>query len=137
LKVSTDYHNSEQRYLPYGVREAPPLVLAEVSPARETDPDSAKVAAIINTSLRRGQRVKVLEALYDAGDFGCTDYELSIACAILRTSSGKRRKELCEVNCAAYTDERRETDTATGAVVWKITGIGRKVIKSIREKQAT
>lgn len=123
-----------ERFRPYA-RSLPALVKATVSPARDTDPDTSQIAAIINTSLRSKQRVEVLIALYSAGTAGATDFELSETCKLLRTSAGKRRKELCDVALAAITEERRTTDTDSPAVVWCITRLGRKVVETMQAIQ--
>ena len=115
-------------------RQLPPLYRAEVSPARNSDPDTAQIAALIDKSLRSKHRVAVLFALHDAGEQGATDYELGETCKLLRTSAGKRRKELCDVDLAEPTKDRRPTDTDSPAVVWRITRLGRKTVDQIRSK---
>jgi hypothetical protein len=135
MRVWSDVQYQYRRY----AKQLPPLYRAEVSPARNQDLDTAQIAALINTSLRKGQRVDVLIALAAAGYYGATDFELSEACStpeskMLRTSAGKRRKELCDVGCAMITDDRRPTDTDSPAVVWRITATGRKVVAAIQSQ---
>lgn len=133
-----DWQRLIPKFSQYARRLPPPLTRAQVSPSRDTDPDTAQIAALINSSLRGRQRVDVLLALYDCGERGATDFELSEHCSnaetkMLRTSAGKRRKELVDVGCAMITDDRRSTDTDSPAVVWRITSLGRKAVEQIRE----
>lgn len=85
--------------------------------ARTTDHDTAQEAA--RSASRRGpnQRRRVWEALKSLGD--ATDYELSIATGILRSSAAKRRQELVDLGYVVETPYRRATDTGTLAVVWR------------------
>jgi hypothetical protein len=84
---------------------------------RVHDTDTAHEAAA-NAS-RRGpsQRRRVWEALNRLGD--ATDYELSVATGILRSSAAKRRQELVDLGYVVETPFRRRTDTGTNAVVWR------------------
>jgi hypothetical protein len=85
--------------------------------ARTTDPDTSHKAA--ENASRRGpsQRKRIWEALQRLGD--ATDYELSIAAGILRSSAAKRRQELQDLGHVMPTTDRRRTDTGSLAVVWR------------------
>lgn len=85
--------------------------------SRSTDPETSRQAA--ENASRRGptQRRQVWEALQRLGD--ATDYELSIAVGILRSSAAKRRQELQDLGHVVETPFRRKTDTGTDAVVWR------------------
>lgn len=120
-------------YIEYARRLRSPLALASVSPARDTDLDTAQIAAIINQHLRSKHRLAVLLALNKAADTGATDYELGETLKLLRTSAGKRRKELVDIHCVEQTTERRPTDTDSPAVVWRITRYGRKIALQIEK----
>lgn len=78
------------------------------------------------------QRLKVLMKLAEAGAVGATDYELGTSLGILRTSAGKRRKELLEDGLVTDTGERRITDTGSSAVVWALTPEGSALVESHR-----
>lgn len=84
---------------------------------RTTDPATSQQAA--KNASRRGpsQRRQVWEALKRLQQ--ATDYELSIATGILRSSASKRRQELVELGHAIDTGQRRPTDTGTMAIVWQ------------------
>ena len=103
------------------VDDPSPAPLETVIPAlrlvRPTDPDTSHAAA--RTASRRGpnQRLRVWRALIEAGD--ATDYELSVATGILRSSAAKRRQELVELGYVVETPFRRKTDTGSNAVVWR------------------
>lgn len=90
---------------------------------RRDDPETARLAALTNYSVSGKQRLAVLRALVHAGDAGMTDQEHE-ANGILRTSAGKRRKELEQLGCAEATTERRPTDTGAPAIVWRVTDAG-------------
>lgn len=85
--------------------------------SRTNDHDTAHEAA--RNASRRGpsQRRRVWEALKELGN--ATDYELSIATGILRSSAAKRRQELVDLGYVVETDQRRKTDTGSSAVVWR------------------
>lgn len=85
--------------------------------ARTTDPDTSQQAA--RNASRRGpsQRMKVWTALQQLTT--ATDYELSIATGILRSSAAKRRQELADLGYVVATQQRRATDTGTMAIVWR------------------
>jgi predicted ArsR family transcriptional regulator len=91
---------------------------------RTTDPETSRAAAVVNLPNSGAQRRAVFEELRRAGGDGRTDYELGFALDILRTSAGKRRKELVEQGLVEATDERRETDTGSRAIVWRLTEKG-------------
>lgn len=132
LGVWRDVSYQYRRY----ARQLPPLYRAAVSPARNSDPDTSQIAALIDKSLRSRQRVEVLFALYSAGEIGATDFEISEKLKpMLRTSAGKRRKELVDVLLVESTKERRTTDTDSPAVVWRITRLGRKVVETMQAIQ--
>ena len=98
-----------------------PIPIETTIPARRlvrpTDPDTSHRAA--STASRRGpnQRLRVWQALQTLGT--ATDYELSTATGLLRSSAGKRRQELTDLGLVEATDERRRTDTGSLAVVWR------------------
>lgn len=77
-------------------------------------------------------RLRVLEHLAGAGSWGRTDYEISVAVGMLRTSAGKRRKELAVQGFVAQTGERRPTDTGAPAIVWRITPKGLAALDGMR-----
>lgn len=85
--------------------------------SRTTDPNTSIEAA--KNASRRGpsQRRRVWEALQHLG--GATDYEISIATNILRSSAAKRRQELQDLGYVVETTQRRKTDTGTLAIVWR------------------
>lgn len=91
-----------------------------VAPARQSDPDTSHVAANANQEIRGAQRIKVYEYLKAVGLHGATDYEIGVALSILRTSAGKRRKELLEMGHVEDSGERRQTDSGSTAIVWRI-----------------
>jgi hypothetical protein len=93
---------------------------ASVGPARSTDPGTAHKAASANHDVRGTQRLAVFLHLKACGQVGATDYETGLALDILRTSAGKRRKELCELGFVENSGERRETDTQSTAIVWRL-----------------
>lgn len=84
---------------------------------RASDPDTSHNAA--ENATRRGpsQRKRIWEALQQLG--GATDYELSQATGILRSSAAKRRQELTELGHVIETAQRRPTDTGSLAIVWR------------------
>ena len=85
--------------------------------ARRTDPDTAQAAAAAASKRGPSQRKRVYNALVMLG--AATDYELSVATGILRSSAAKRRQELTTLGYVLDTGERRATDTGTSAIVWK------------------
>ena len=78
---------------------------------RRTDPDTSRSAA---RGISDAQRERVRQYLLSVPD--ATDYEIAMSLGILRTSAGKRRKELGAVD----TGSRRKTDTGVGAIVWRL-----------------
>jgi hypothetical protein len=90
---------------------------------RTNDPDTSQLAA--ENATRRGpsQRIQIWEALQRLG--GATDYELSQATGILRSSAAKRRQELVELGHVIETPQRRKTDTGTLAIVWRCSYVSR------------
>lgn len=90
---------------------------------RKTDEDTPRLAALTNYDGSGEQRRAVLKALVEAGERGMTDYEHE-ANGILRTSAGKRRLELEMLHLVKRTNERRETDTHSSAIVFKVTPAG-------------
>lgn len=91
-----------------------------VSPARKTDPETSKQAASIPLEIRGEQRIRVYEYLVSCGVRGATDYEVGESLGILRTSAGKRRKELAQLGYVVDSGTRRQTDTTASAIVWRI-----------------
>lgn len=94
-----------------------PVETLPVSPARDTDPETAHEAAG-DSELRGKQRLAVLEYLIHRGPHGATDYETGDGLGILRTSAGKRRKELETAGLVTNSGVRRPTDTNSTAIVW-------------------
>jgi hypothetical protein len=94
------------------------LVLA--CPARATDPGTAHEAATANPDIRGQQRIAVLGHFQVRGGYGSTDYETGCTLGILRTSAGKRRKELCEMGLVVDSEMRRKTNTGSTAIVWRL-----------------
>ena len=84
---------------------------------RTTDTDTAHEAADQASKRGPSQRRRVWEALKTLGS--ATDYELSVATGILRSSAAKRRQELVELGYVVETPFRRKTDTGSNAVVWR------------------
>lgn len=85
--------------------------------ARRTDPDTAQAAAAAASKRGPSQRKRIYDALAKLG--AATDYELSVATGILRSSAAKRRQELTTLGYVLDTGERRPTDTGTTAIVWR------------------
>lgn len=106
------------------------------TPVHRDDPSTAMHASIAAALRAPSVRQRVLLALVDAGEYGSTDFELSAALHILRTTAGKRRVELQRLGLCERTDKRRLTDTATTAVVHRITDLGREVAREIVEERA-
>jgi len=84
---------------------------------RSTDPETSRLAA--RAASRRGpnQRTLIWDTLLELGE--ATDYELSLATGLLRSSTAKRRQELVELGYVTGTGKTRETDTGTLAIVWR------------------
>lgn len=91
-----------------------------VSPARKEDPDTAQEASNANGEIRGAIRVKVFQYLLSRGAEGATDYEIATALGMLRTSAGKRRKEIQELGHVEDSGMRRKTDTGSTGIVWKV-----------------
>lgn len=101
-----------------GIQPVPlDLTIDPIRLSRSTDPETSRQAA--ENASRRGpsQRRRVWEALNKLGD--ATDYELSVACGILRSSAAKRRQELVDLGHVIETPFRRKTDTGSDAIVWR------------------
>lgn len=73
----------------------------------------------------------VLIALYHADAEGLTDYEAGERTGLLRTSAGKRRKDLMKLWLVEQSDplRRRTTDTGADAIVWEISATGVDLIE--------
>lgn len=99
--------------------------------ARRRGTDTEKAAARKVFPHSGSQRAKVLAELYAAGPSGLTDYELSKRIGILRTSAGKRRKELGEDGLVEPTSDRRTTDTTSTAIVWRLNARGVEAAREI------
>lgn len=106
------------------------------SPVHKDDPPTSMYASIAAALRAPSVRQRVLLALSDAGEYGATDYEVSKVLGILRTTAGKRRVELQRLGLCERTDKRRLTDTATTAVVHRISDLGREVAREIVEENA-
>lgn len=91
-----------------------------ISPARKSDPSTSIEAANANQEIRGEQRKRVYDYLVSVGAKGATDYEIAQACGILRTSAGKRRKELVDMGLVEYAGFSRRTDTGASARVWRV-----------------
>lgn len=90
-----------------------------VAPARSSDPETAHEAANANQEVRGEQRILVWEYLKSVGPRGATDYDVSKALGILRTSAGKRRHELVSLGYVIDSGTRRKTDGNVSAIVWR------------------
>lgn len=99
--------------------------------ARTSDPDTSKGAAIVSLFNLKDNRRLALMALYAAGDYGATDFELQAATGVGQTSIGKRRGELrdaglvrraCDENGKGLS--RPSTTTGTASGVWCLTAAG-------------
>lgn len=102
-----------------GIDPVPPgITINPTRLARTNDHDTAHEAA--EQASRRGpsQRRRVWEAIHQLGD--ATDYEISVATGLLRSSAAKRRQELVDLGYVVETPFRRKTDTGTNAVVWRL-----------------
>lgn len=89
--------------------------------------ETERLAALDCYARTGSQRFRVLFELAGAGERGRTDYELGETLRILRTSAGKRRKELMEAGLVEASGGRRITDTGSTAIVWVLTEKGREV----------
>jgi hypothetical protein len=105
-----------------------PASLARPVRARSHGRDTERGAARIVARHVLGMRLNVLVELVRRGNVGATDYELAVALGVLRTSAGKRRKELFELGMVQDTDERRPTDTGASAIVWRVNSKGRDYV---------
>jgi len=110
-----------------GESSIPPVVVKThaiqsqpVSPVRSTDPSTAIEAANANQEIRGEQRKKVYDYLVSVGAKGATDYEIGAGLSILRTSAGKRRHELVSLGYVIDSGTRRQTDSNSTAIVWKV-----------------
>lgn len=106
--------------IPSSVVRSRAIQSQSIAPARSTDPETAHEAANANQEIRGEQRRRVYEYLKSCGPNGATDYEISVACGILRTSAGKRRKEIQDLGYVIDPGTRRQTDSNSSAIVWKI-----------------
>ena len=91
-----------------------------VALARNSDPETSHAAAEANPVIRGKQKLLVYEYLLVVGAHGATDYEIGRALNLLRTSAGKRRKELCDLGYVIDSGTRRQTDSKVTAIVWKV-----------------
>jgi hypothetical protein len=91
-----------------------------VAPARASDPETSVQAANANQEIRGAQRIRVYEYLKSVGPRGATDFEIGTALSILRTSAGKRRRELQDMGHVEDSGTRRQTDTGSTGIVWRI-----------------
>jgi hypothetical protein len=89
----------------------------ETKLVRSTDPETSRLAA--RAASRRGpnQRGIIWDALTQLGE--ATDYELSLATGLLRSSAAKRRQELTDLGYVTATGKTRKTDTGSDAIVWR------------------
>ena len=101
-----------------------PLPLFDTIEAPEPIPDPiphfTEPAEQHAAETRHNQRKEVLEHFIKRGNYGSTDYETGLDLKILRTSAGKRRKELCQDGMIVDSGTRRKTDTGSTAIVWRI-----------------
>lgn len=83
--------------------------------------DTELEAARAFPEVKGSQRLRVLQAFYDAPD-GLTDYECHLVCGMHRPHiAGTRREELIAAGVPIVkTDERRPTDTGSRAIVWRL-----------------
>jgi hypothetical protein len=101
----------------FDVEESVTRTIPAIRLVRTTDHDTAHEAADQASKRGPNQRRRVWEALKTLGD--ATDYELSVATGILRSSAAKRRQELVDLGYVVETPFRRKTDTGSNAVVWR------------------
>lgn len=87
--------------------------------ARVTDPETCKVAAGMASERGPNQRVRVFR--YFLAEGAATDFEVSHALNMLRSSTAKRRQELTDLGLIVDSGHRRATDTGVAAIVWRIT----------------
>jgi len=87
--------------------------------ARRTDPDTSKAAAVLASERGPNQRVRVFRYFLQHG--AGTDFEVSEALSMLRSSCAKRRQELTDLGLVVDSGHRRATDTGVNAIVWRIT----------------
>lgn len=96
--------------------------IADVKPAvklhRTTDFDTPRAAAKKASKRGPNQRQAVLAYLQRVRE--ATDYEIGEGLGILRSSAAKRRQELVELGLVEDSQKRRNTDTGTAAIVWRI-----------------
>lgn len=106
-----------------------PVEDAPVAPARRAQPETSTISADASTWRRGSQRVRMLEAFRVAdrrGD-GLTDEEAATAAGIRAASSPwKRASELRDLGFLEDSGERRATTSGSPAVVWRMTGLGRR-----------
>lgn len=74
-------------------------------------------------------RKNLLQLLYDAGDLGCTDYELAERSGADKNHVPTRRRDLELNDLCRKTGVRRPTDTGTPAIVHCITAKGREYVE--------
>jgi hypothetical protein len=105
-----------------------------LGPFHANGQDTERLAALDNYVRSGSQRRQVLLALDDAGDEGCTDYELFQRTSVSRMHvAGTRRKELQDRDLVDKSDlAHRETDTGSKAIVWIITPEGHAAAGRIR-----
>lgn len=96
------------------------ILSQRVSPARRSDPPTCEEAASKAPEIRGKQRVLVYEYLVSRGARGATDFEIGQALSILRTSAGKRRKELMDLGYVIDSGDKRATDTGARGIVWRV-----------------
>jgi hypothetical protein len=81
------------------------------------------------------QRLRVLEAIDNAGSEGRTDQELEDELDIQRPSAGNRRGELMTGGWVRDSGRRRPTRSGKDAVVWVLTDAGAARLTNRRETQ--
>ena len=85
---------------------------------RSNDHDTSQEAAENASRQGPNQRVRVFRHLQLNG--GRTDYEISQALGLLRSSVAKRRQELADLGYVTDSGQRRKTDTGVNAIVWRL-----------------
>lgn len=102
--------------------------------ARNTDPDTSHEAAQSFLAGKATDRRLVL-LTHARFDQGLTDFELAALLNRQQTSVGKRRGELRDYGLIEATAARRNSPSASPAIVWRITRAGRDLAKALGPKQ--
>lgn len=107
-----------------------------LGPVHRDDPATSWLAAHANRVRSGGQRRRVLAHLALRADLGSTDYEAGVACGLLRTAAGTRRKELANLGLVQKAGFTRPTDTESPADVYVLTPLGWAVVDRLERDAA-